>query len=126
MEFISAVKDAFNKYGTFTGKADRAQFWWFLLFLSFGIVVSKGIDKVLVGYFFSSEGTIGWVAILWGVFTCIPALAVGSRRLHDTGRSGWWHLLLFAILIGWIILIFWYCEETYEEDPAKRPIGIPQ
>ena len=126
MEFISAVKDAFKKYGTFTGKADRSQFWWFLLFLSFGIVVSKGIDNVLVGYFFSSEGTIGWVAILWGVFTCIPALAVGSRRLHDTGRSGWWHLLLFAILIGWIILIFWYCEETYEEDPAKRPIGIPQ
>lgn len=126
MEFISAVKDAFNKYGTFTGKADRAQFWWFLLFLSFGIVVSKVIDNVLVGYFFSSESTIGWVAILWGVFTCIPALAVGSRRLHDTGRSGWWHLLLFAILIGWIILIIWYCEETYEEDPAKRPIGIPQ
>jgi len=126
MEFISAVKDAFKKYGTFTGKADRSQFWWFLLFLSFGIVVSKGIDNVLVGYFFSSEGTIGWVAILWGVFTCIPALAVGSRRLHDTGRSGWWHLLLFAILIGWIILIIWYCEETYEEDPAKRPIGIPQ
>tara|TARA_B100001179_G_C18562932_1_gene391438 strand:+ start:447 stop:827 length:381 start_codon:yes stop_codon:yes gene_type:complete len=126
MEFISAVKDVFNKYATFTGKADRPQFWWFLLFLLFGTVVSTSIDNLLVGYFFPSESNIGWVAILWGVFTCVPSLAVGSRRLHDTGRSGWWHVLLFVIIIGWIILIIWYCEETYEEDPAKRPIGIPQ
>ena len=52
MEFISAVKDTFYKYGTFTGKADRSQFWWFILFLLLGIVVSSLIDKVLVGYFF--------------------------------------------------------------------------
>jgi uncharacterized membrane protein YhaH (DUF805 family) len=126
MEFISAVKDAFYKYGSFTGKADRPQFWWFILFLLLGIVVSSLIDKVLLGHFFSSASTIGWVSIMWGLFICLPAIAVGSRRLHDTDRSGWWQLLLFAIIIGWIILVIWYCEETYEEDPAKRPVGIPQ
>ena len=124
MEFISAVKDVFNKYATFTGKADRSQFWWFLLFLSFGTVVSTSIDNLLVGYFFPSESNIGWVAILWGVFTCVPSLAVGSRRLHDTGRSGWWQLLPITI-IGIIPLIIWYCSEgTKEANEYGDPIDL--
>ena len=127
MEFISSVKDAFIKYRTLNGKADRPQFWWFQLFLWFGFIVSVVLDNLFFSRdFFLSASNIGFIGTLWVLFNFIPTVSIGVRRLHDTGRSGWRQLLFFAIIIGWILLIIWYCEETREDDPAKRPIGIPQ
>jgi uncharacterized membrane protein YhaH (DUF805 family) len=51
----------------------------------------------------------------------LPSLAVAARRLHDTGRSGWWLLLIFAILIGWIILIVWYCQDSNSGENKYGP-----
>ena len=127
MEFILAIKDGLKKYFKFKGKSGRAKFWWFQLFIFLGFFISVILDKLLFGTdSFSSESLFGLVGKLWGLFIIIPFLSIGTRRIHDIGKNGWWQLLLFLIIIGWIILVIWYCEETWEDDPAKRPIGIPQ
>lgn len=48
---------------------------------------------------------------VWSLVTVLPSLAVSSRRLHDTGRSGWWQLLILLPVIGWIALIVFYAQK---------------
>ena len=91
--FGDAIKICFNKFAEFEGRARRSEFWWWYLF------------TVLVGWI----PYIGWLASL--VFL-IPTLAVGARRLHDTGRSGWLQLLMLIPCVGNIILIIWWCEDS--------------
>ena len=91
--FGDAIKICFNKFADFEGRARRSEFWWWYLF------------TVLVGWI----PYIGWLASL--VFL-IPSLAVGARRLHDTGRSGWLQFLMLVPCIGSIILIIWWCEDS--------------
>ena len=67
------------------------------------------------------ENIAGILAVLSGIFrlaTFIPSFALGARRLHDINRSGWWQLLWFAILIGWIILIVWAIKQG-DKGPNK-------
>tara|TARA_B110000263_G_C15024377_1_gene381038 strand:+ start:139 stop:534 length:396 start_codon:yes stop_codon:yes gene_type:complete len=127
MEFTSSVKDGFKNYKNFKGKANRLQFWWFLIFVVSGIIISSIIDKLIFGAnFISPNSSIGWIGIIWDLFMLIPTLSIGARRLHDTKRSGWWQLLLLIIIIGWVVLFIWWSQESYENDPEKKPIGIPQ
>jgi uncharacterized membrane protein YhaH (DUF805 family) len=76
------------------GLASRSEFWWFILF---GFVTGIVLGAVSVT-----------VANLFALAILLPQLAVGARRLHDIGRSGWWQLLLLIPVIGLIVLIvFW-------------------
>ena len=109
--FVKCLKN----YVTFDGRARRKEFWFFML-VSFilGIIVQI-IDAIL-----------GTDKILNGVLNLalfLPSLAVGARRLHDTGRSGWWQLLVLTI-ISIIPLIIWRASNTKPENnqwgqPAK-------
>ena len=109
--FVKCLKN----YVTFDGRARRKEFWFFML-VSFilGIIVQI-IDAIL-----------GTDKILNGVLNLalfLPSLAVGARRLHDTGRSGWWQLLVLTI-ISIIPLIIWWASNTKPENnqwgqPAK-------
>ena len=74
------------------------------------------------------ENIAGILTVLTGVFrlaTFIPSFAVGARRLHDINKSGWWLLLWFAILNGWIVLIVWAIKggdtgpNKYGPDPRQ-------
>ena len=117
MEFIPSIKDAFNKYGTFTGSASRSQYWWFFLFAILSGVFFSIVDFAVLGVnSFSSDlnEPIGWFGTLWSLFLLIPSFSLGARRLHDINKSGWWQLLWLAILIGWIILIVWNCKSSDE------------
>ena len=53
----------------------------------------------------------GWFNLLWSLFLLTPSLAVGSRRLHDINKSGWWQLLWIVLLVGWIPLIIWFLQK---------------
>ena len=67
--------------------------------------------------------TIIGVGVLDSLFTLlilIPGLALGARRLHDIGKSGWWQLLWFAIIVGWVILIIWNIRDS---DQAPNSHG---
>ena len=109
--FVKCLKN----YVTFDGRARRKEFWFFMLVsIILGIIVQI-IDAIL-----------GTDKILNGVLNLalfLPSLAVGARRLHDVGRSGWWQLLVLTI-IGIIPLIIWWASNTKPENnqwgqPAK-------
>jgi uncharacterized membrane protein YhaH (DUF805 family) len=97
MTFIDAIKACFTKYADFNGCASRPEFWWWILFTSIAAVVLRSVSYNLSG--------------LFSLTTFLPSIAVTARRLHDIDRSGWWQLLYFLPIIGWIILIL-FCAEA--------------
>ena len=102
MTFQESVKVCFTKYVDFSGRASRPEYWWFFLFI---FIVS------LVLTIFSSM-----LANIFSLITFLPSLAAGARRLHETNRSGWWQLLWFVPVIGWIIIIIFLAQPaTYEQ-----------
>jgi uncharacterized membrane protein YhaH (DUF805 family) len=114
MEFIPSVKDAFNKYGTFSGRSSRSQYWWFFLFGIMAGLFFSILDFAILGVDATSTDPnepIGWFNLLWSLFLIIPSLALASRRLHDVNKSGWWQLLYITI-IGIILLLIWYCQKS--------------
>ena len=104
MDFGKSIKTCFNKYAVFSGRASRSEFWWFELFLFIGAIVTVVIDVMMLGYTAEDYGPIN---VIFSVVTFLPAIAVGTRRLHDINRSGWWQLL-YITLIGIILLIIWW------------------
>ncbi len=103
MDFWSAVKSVFGKYATFKGRACRSEYWYFYLFDIIVFLIAGIVDLTIFG------PDVELVSSVWGLATLIPIIAVGVRRLHDIDRTGWWLLLSFIPLIGWIILIVWFC-----------------
>ena len=98
MNFQQAITTCLRKYVDFSGRATRSEFWWFVLF---NFVLS--IVTSMLGQMISS---------LVSLALLVPSLAVGARRLHDIGKSGWLQLLWFIPIIGWAILIYWACQPS--------------
>jgi len=107
--FVGALKDAFARFVDFKTRSTRSQFWWFTLW---SVIISfvTGILDLSLGM-----GDTGPIGILASLVMFLPSIAVSIRRLHDIGRSGWWLLMMFIPLIGWIVLIVFYCTKTQEE-----------
>jgi uncharacterized membrane protein YhaH (DUF805 family) len=99
MNFGQAISVCLSNYATFTGRASRPEFWWFFLF------------QILVSIAASMLGDV--VAGLVSLGLLLPALAVGTRRLHDIGKSGWWQLIMLTG-IGLLVLIYWWVQPTAE------------
>ena len=114
MNFAKSIEICFKKFATFDGRARKSEFWWFQLFCL--IVELTGIIfDHLMGY------ESGFFELVAYVIVLLPGLAVGARRLHDTGRSGWWQLLYLTI-IGIIVLIVWWVADG---DKKKNKFGNP-
>ena len=99
--------DAFKQYATFTGRATPRQYWMFVLFYVIAIILLTVIDLVV--------GTM----VLSGLFSLaamIPSLSIAARRLHDTGRSGWWQLVLFVPLIGLIVMLVFLVQDSHDDN----------
>ncbi len=107
MSFTDAVKTCFRKYATFSGRASRPEYWWFMLFLVLGSIVLGIVDAALFGTE-TVQVAPGMVqtqtrSVLGGLFalaTFIPALAAGWRRMHDSGRSGIYLLYPLIAMFG--------------------------
>ena len=100
MDFVSAIKSCLGQYAGFSGRAVRSEFWWFFLFQVIVMVIASFLGDVVSG--------IVSIALL------LPAFAVGARRLHDIGRSGWWQLLTLTG-IGVLLLIYWWVQPSGDD-----------
>ncbi len=116
--FIGALK----KYATFSGRASRTEYWMFVLFQIL-IIIGLSILTALTG-----EEGVGLVLVsLFMIGTILPSLSVLVRRLHDTGRSGWWYFVTFVPFIGGFILLILLALESTTGDNTygPNPYGIP-
>lgn len=110
MDFKQSVTICLRKYVDFSGRASRPEFWWFALFTFLvGLVVNAILGS--------------WIGMLVNLALTLPSLAVGARRLHDMGKSGWFQLLWLIPFIGWAVMIYWLVQPTvganqYGEAPA--------
>jgi uncharacterized membrane protein YhaH (DUF805 family) len=108
------VREVFNKYAVFTGRARRSEYWYFFIFnVLIGIALGI-IDSILFGHRMNVFSSI------YNLFVLVPSLAVGIRRLHDIGNSGWLMLLCLIPIIGWIWL--WILLAT-DSEPGKNQYG---
>lgn len=111
---MSWYLEALLKYAQFGGRARRKEYWYFTLF---NIIFSftLGFIDGLVGSFDPEIG-IGLLGGIYSLAVLIPSIAVAFRRLHDTGRSGWWLLIGFIPLIGAIVLLIFMVSDSSEEE----------
>ena len=110
MSFVDAINSCFRQYVGFSGRASRSEFWWFMLF---GFLVGAAASIV------DPRNTIGGLISL---ALLLPTLAVSARRLHDTGRSGWWLLIALVPIAGLIVLIVFF---VMRGDPGVNRHGPP-
>lgn len=112
----SAVK---KKYATFTGRARRSEYWYYVLFTFIVFIVAMILDSVLG---LSIEGSpYGVLYCLCCLALILPGLGVAIRRLHDIGRSGWWLLISLVPLIGAIVLLVFACTDSQPQDNKYGP-----
>ena len=118
--------EVLKKYAVFNGRARRKEYWFFLLF--------NVIASMILGF---ADGMIGSInpesgmGLLGGIYTLavlVPGIAVTVRRLHDTGRSGWWILIGLIPLLGAIVLLIFMVQDSkpgenqYGENPKSTPL----
>jgi uncharacterized membrane protein YhaH (DUF805 family) len=109
---------AWSRAADFSGRSRRSEYWYFQLFNFFA-----GIVVCIFGYLFSSPDSMSTLAIfcsVYGLISFVPSLSVTVRRLHDTGKSGWWYLISFIPLIGAIILLAFMVVDS---DPGWNEYG---
>lgn len=99
MGFREAVTVCIQDYYTFSGRARRPEFWWFWLFLVVVSLILSVIDSVIFG-----RGMLLGLNGLFGLLTFLPQLAVSWRRMHDSGRPGWFNLLPVVPIVPLLII----------------------
>jgi len=106
------------KFAHFIGRARRSEYWYFVLF---NLIVSLGLGMV------DAFLGLGFLSGLYGLVALIPSIAVAVRRLHDTGKSGWWLLIGLVPFIGWVILIVFFVQDSqpFDNQYGSNPKSVP-
>lgn len=108
MTFSDSVSSCFYGYARFSGRASRSEYWWFWLFCAisgFFVGIISGLLAISVAPW------LGHISNLYSLFLILPSIAVGVRRCHDSGRSGWWIICPIYNLV----LMFWPSDEDANE-----------
>ena len=113
MSFGAAISSCLGNYATFSGRASRSEFWWFLLFtfvLQIALSILSGVlPPVMIVY----------IVVMLALF--LPSLAVYARRMHDLDRSGWWILIFLVPLLNIIMVLVWYTQRGTQGDNQFGP-----
>lgn len=121
MGFGDAVKKCLNNYATFSGRAGRAEYWWFFLFQ---FVVAAVFTTLLT--IFAKIELLTYIIMglnyLVSLALIVPTLAVAWRRMHDIGKGGGWYFINLIPLVGTIIWIVWCCRKG---EPVPNRFGEP-
>ena len=132
MSMIDAVKHVFSNFATFSGRARRSEYWWFILF---NMIVSAVLSRTGKQVPMELAGEIIMVKqskllSIYQLVVFLPGLAVMVRRLHDVGKSGWCYFWILLPVAGWIMILIWLCREgehrtnRFGPDP-KAPASAP-
>ena len=124
MDFRTAVRSFWSNYSNFKGRSRRSEYWFISLFLFLTNLAAAVIDLALMDGDvdrFIANGGGGIVGLIWILATLVPALAVLIRRLHDTGRSGWWALIGLVPLVGAIVLLVFTVEDSHAGENNYGP-----
>lgn len=115
---IDYYVEAFRKYATFSGRATRSEYWYFVLF--------NTIIFVVLGFVSESFGGSGSLAGLYGLISFIPGLALIVRRLHDVGKSGWFFFIILIPIIGilWLLILYVTDSTPGANKYGPNPKGI--
>ena len=112
-----------KKYADFSGRAPRAEFWWFVLLVCIGIVVALILERIL---------DLQPILVIYGpltlaviVATLVPSIAVQTRRLHDTGRPAWWLVAFYILYFGYMYMALGNLETLSAGDMSSlASVGI--
>ena len=120
MSFVDSIKTVFTKYAVFEGRARRSEYWWFILAYALVNGALSGIASACAGTGFAT--VVSSISGLVGLACLVPQIAVTTRRLHDTGKSGWWQLLSLTCVGAIVILVWTIMDSTpgankYGENP---------
>ena len=112
--FVNALK----KYAVFSGRATRSEYWYFVLFYSiFAFVISVVEGFIPVS---SGSGKFMWLSVLYMLVMILPSFGLVFRRLHDTGRSGWWWLINLVPFVGVVVFLVFMCLDS---APGENQYG---
>ena len=111
---IKYYVQAFQKYSQFSGRATRAEYWWFYLVTVAVTILASILDMALSIPFVS-------ISTIYFLVSFIPNLSIQVRRLHDVNKSGWYILLNFVIIIGWIWLLILNVLDSTPGDNKYGP-----
>lgn len=113
-----------KKYTVFSGRAQRAEYWYFVLFnMLVGIALSM-IDQATGTL--DAETGVGLLGGLYSLAVLLPSLGVSVRRLHDTDRSGWWMFILLIPVVGVIALLVFFVQDSKAgtNEYGDNPKGV--
>lgn len=105
--------DVLTRYADFNGRAGRREFWMFFLLNAVFTLVMRQVGHV---------AGVETASVMYTLIVLTPALAVGARRLHDTGVSGWWQLAGLVPFAGIFVLVFLYARAGM---PGDNRYGAP-
>ena len=123
---IAAVENYIFGALNFSGRATRAEYWWVFLFLIIASIVAVIADlAVVMASQTPSLNPMSYFTTMFMLLTFVPSLTLTARRLHDTGRSSFWYLVVLIPLIGPIWLLVMLLRKSEDEDnkwgPMRRP-----
>ena len=135
VSFGQAIKLAFKNYAKCNGRSRRSEFWYFQLFIYIiGLPLYIIMNMMTPNYYSSSSSYESYYLVVglflvFILFIAIPQISVSVRRLHDTGKSGFFYLVTFIPMVGGLILLY-LCsvdseQNTNEYGPSPKYI-LPQ
>jgi uncharacterized membrane protein YhaH (DUF805 family) len=107
MKLRIAIKSGFQNYANFNGRSSRSAYWFWQLFV---LVVANFSSAI-----FSTLGALFSLAVI------VPSISVGWRRMHDTGRAGWWSIIP---IVGFVFAIQQSDPDMNEYGPPNPPMGL--
>jgi uncharacterized membrane protein YhaH (DUF805 family) len=116
MSFIQAVASGFSHYVTFSGRAIRSEYWYWVLFAMLGGIATEIADSAI----FASHSSVSPLNGVFNMLVFLPGLALSIRRLHDINRTGWW-VLIALTGIGVFLLLYWACKKGTHGPNAYGP-----
>ncbi len=117
--------DAFKKYATFAGRAQRKAYWMFVLFWFIAFIIASIVAGILDKVLGTNGAVSGSVSGLYALGTVVPFIALSVRRLHDIGKSGWWYFIQLVPVIGgiWFLILTVTDSQPGENAYGPNPKG---